>query len=109
MLKLESVLQLIRKLHEAYLLSGMFHNIRWTNFRCWAHSRTFGLTIAYDQSAHRSARSKISVQWWFRILKDRHSPRYNNKLIPRRPTVWRTTATSVDLGDDYASCCVYSS
>src|SRR5258708_20005242 len=54
--------------------------------------------IAHEQSAHRSARNKISVQWWFRILKDRHSPRYDNKLIPRRPTVWRTTATSVDLG-----------
>src|ERR1700676_423923 len=71
--------------------------------------RTFGLTIAYEQSAHRSARSKISVQWWFRILKDRHSRRYDNKLIPRRPTVWRTTATSVDLGDDSASSSVYSS
>src|ERR1700676_2670738 len=46
--------------------------------------RTFGLTIAYEQSAHRNARSKISVQWWFRILKDRHSRRYDNKLIPRR-------------------------
>jgi hypothetical protein len=62
----------------------IFHNLRWTNFHCWAHSRTFGLTIAYEQSAHRSARSKISVQWWFRILKDRHSRRYDNKLIPRR-------------------------
>jgi hypothetical protein len=28
----------------------------------------------------------------------RHSHHYDNKLIPRRPTVWRTTATSVKLG-----------
>src|SRR3981189_1412055 len=28
----------------------------------------------------------------------RHSHHYDNKLIPRRPTVWRPTATSVKLG-----------
>jgi hypothetical protein len=28
----------------------------------------------------------------------RHSRHYDNKLIPRRPTVWRTAATSVKLG-----------
>jgi hypothetical protein len=43
-------------------------------------------------------RYKILVQGWSRLLKHWHSRRYNHGLIRRRPTVWRSTATSVNPG-----------
>lgn len=44
-------------------------------------------------------RQKISVHWRLKILKHRRARRYHRQMIPRRPTVWWTTATPVNPGD----------
>ena len=44
-------------------------------------------------------RKKISVHWRLKILKHRRARRYHRQMIPRRPTVWWTTATPVNPGD----------
>jgi hypothetical protein len=46
----------------------------------------------------RECQYKILVWWQSKVLKHWHSRQYNHELIRRRPTVWRSTATSVNPG-----------
>ena len=63
--------------HSCWSVAPPSRRDRWGE-GCWFHTG--------DRRLRCGRRYKISVQWWFRILKDRHSRRYDNKLIPRRAT-----------------------